>query len=101
MRTLKSKRPSPAMVVALIALVAALGGTAYAAYPHQATKKEQILISEKILADQGAGAWTCSPGTGLSTDHTDPYPPTPADPGMPRVARPLPPAARRVSAWPW
>jgi hypothetical protein len=31
MSTLRSKRPSPAMVVALIALVAALGGTAYAA----------------------------------------------------------------------
>ncbi|WP_326735884.1 FG-GAP-like repeat-containing protein [Streptomyces sp. NBC_01022] len=64
------------------------GGTAYAAYPHQATKKEQILIAEKILADQGAGAWSCSPGTGLSTDHADPYPtpdpapPSPADPGM-------------------
>lgn len=31
MSTLLKKRPSPAMVVALIALVAALGGTAYAA----------------------------------------------------------------------
>jgi hypothetical protein len=31
MSTLKSKLPSPAMIVALIALVAALGGTAYAA----------------------------------------------------------------------
>jgi hypothetical protein len=31
MSTLKSKRPSPAMIVALIALVVALGGTAYAA----------------------------------------------------------------------
>jgi hypothetical protein len=31
MSTLKSKRPSPAMVVAIIALIAALGGTAYAA----------------------------------------------------------------------
>ncbi|HET7444972.1 MAG TPA: hypothetical protein VMS11_11585 [Solirubrobacterales bacterium] len=31
MSTLKRSRPSPAMVVALIALVAALGGTAYAA----------------------------------------------------------------------
>ncbi|MEU0744796.1 transglycosylase family protein, partial [Streptomyces sp. NPDC006134] len=61
------------------------GGTAYAPYPHQATKKEQILIAEKILADQGAGAWSCSPGTGLATDHADPYPepePGPADPGM-------------------
>ncbi|MEU6479945.1 FG-GAP-like repeat-containing protein [Streptomyces sp. NPDC047017] len=58
------------------------GGTAYAAYPNQATKKEQILIAEKILADQGAGAWTCSPGTGLATDHADPYPDPPTDPGM-------------------
>ncbi|MFJ9605735.1 FG-GAP-like repeat-containing protein, partial [Kitasatospora sp. NPDC101176] len=58
------------------------GGTQYAAYPHQATKKEQILIAERILADQGAGAWTCSPGTGLSTDHADPYPAGPSDPGM-------------------
>ncbi|MEU4120267.1 FG-GAP-like repeat-containing protein [Kitasatospora sp. NPDC028055] len=58
------------------------GGTQYAAYPHQATKKEQILIAEKILADQGAGAWGCSPGTGLSTDHADPYPAGPSDPGM-------------------
>ena len=31
MRTLKSRRPSPAMVVALIALIVALAGTAYAA----------------------------------------------------------------------
>jgi hypothetical protein len=31
MRTLKQKRPSPAMVVAVIALIAALAGTAYAA----------------------------------------------------------------------
>ena len=31
MSTLKRSRPSPAMIVALIALVAALGGTAYAA----------------------------------------------------------------------
>jgi hypothetical protein len=31
MRTLKSKRPSPAMVVALVALTVALAGTAYAA----------------------------------------------------------------------
>ena len=31
MSTLKKRRPSPAMVVAIIALVVALGGTAYAA----------------------------------------------------------------------
>ncbi|MGC9411327.1 transglycosylase family protein, partial [Streptomyces sp. DZ1-3] len=56
------------------------GGTAYAPYPNQATKKEQILIAEKILADQGAGAWSCSPGTGLATDHADPYPDPEPDP---------------------
>ena len=31
MRTLKSRRPSPAMVVAIVALIVALAGTAYAA----------------------------------------------------------------------
>lgn len=31
MSTLKKRRPSPAMVVAIVALVTALGGTAYAA----------------------------------------------------------------------
>jgi hypothetical protein len=31
MRTLRKRRPSPAMIVAVIALIAALGGTAYAA----------------------------------------------------------------------
>jgi len=31
MRKLKNRRPSPAMVVAIVALIAALGGTAYAA----------------------------------------------------------------------
>ncbi|MFH7600433.1 transglycosylase family protein, partial [Streptomyces racemochromogenes] len=51
----------------------AYGGTTYASRPDLATKKQQILIAEKILAGQGAGAWTCAPGTGLSTDHTKPY----------------------------
>uniref|UniRef100_UPI0018FE2EB2 transglycosylase family protein n=1 Tax=Streptomyces sp. NRRL WC-3742 TaxID=1463934 RepID=UPI0018FE2EB2 len=53
------------------------GGTAYAARPDLASKQQQILIAEKILADQGAGAWSCAPGTGLSTDHANPYPTTP------------------------
>ncbi|MEU4864060.1 transglycosylase family protein [Kitasatospora aureofaciens] len=55
------------------------GGLNYAARPDLATKQQQILIAEKLLADQGAGAWSCAPGTGLATDRTDPYPaPTPA-----------------------
>ncbi|MFF5707234.1 transglycosylase family protein [Streptomyces sp. NPDC012794] len=51
------------------------GGRAYAAYPHQATKQQQILIAEKILAGQGAGAWGgCGSAAGLAYDHADPYP---------------------------
>ncbi|MFD4910157.1 transglycosylase family protein [Kitasatospora purpeofusca] len=50
------------------------GGLQYAARPDLASKRQQILIAEKILADQGAGAWTCAPGTGLSIDHANPYP---------------------------
>ncbi|MGW2601630.1 transglycosylase family protein [Streptomyces klenkii] len=56
----------------------AYGGTQYAPYAHQATKQQQILIAEKVLKGQGPGAWGCAPGTGLATDHADPYPdPTP------------------------
>ncbi|MET8623676.1 transglycosylase family protein [Kitasatospora sp. NPDC004669] len=55
------------------------GGLNYAPRPDLATKQQQILIAEKLLADQGARAWSCAPGTGLATDHTDPYPaPAPA-----------------------
>ncbi|WP_308072750.1 transglycosylase family protein [Streptomyces bambusae] len=53
----------------------AFGGRTYAAYPHQATKQQQILIAEKILAGQGAGAWGgCGKSAGLAYDHADPYP---------------------------
>ncbi|MGE7440128.1 transglycosylase family protein, partial [Kitasatospora sp. NPDC001175] len=58
------------------------GGTEYAARPDLATKQQQILIAEKILAGQGAGAWDCAPGTGLSTDKSKPYPDPPAAPSV-------------------
>ncbi|MFJ9620056.1 FG-GAP-like repeat-containing protein [Streptomyces noursei] len=59
----------------------AYGGREYATYPHQATKQQQILIAEKILAGQGAGAWgSCGAGAGLGGDHADPYPTTPPAP---------------------
>ncbi|GAA0449270.1 transglycosylase family protein [Streptomyces stramineus] len=44
----------------------AAGGGKYAAYPHQASKSQQIAVAEKLLAMQGPGAWSCAPGTGLS-----------------------------------
>ncbi|WP_324289414.1 transglycosylase family protein, partial [Streptomyces sp. H34-S4] len=59
----------------------AFGGSTYAAYAHQATKKQQILIAEKVLAKQGAGAWpSCGRSAGLGSDHTNPYPDAPTPP---------------------
>ncbi|MFJ1933346.1 transglycosylase family protein [Kitasatospora sp. NPDC088160] len=50
----------------------AYGGVAYASRPDLASKKQQILVAEKILAGQGPGAWpNCN--AGLSTDHAKPY----------------------------
>ncbi|MFD4907563.1 transglycosylase family protein [Kitasatospora purpeofusca] len=59
----------------------AYGGTRYASYAHQATKQQQILIAEKVLAGQGQGAWpVCGPRAALGADHADPYPSTPSYP---------------------
>ncbi|MYW01079.1 transglycosylase family protein, partial [Streptomyces sp. SID3343] len=56
----------------------AYGGSAYNAYPNKATKKQQILIGEKVLAGQGEDAWkVCGPRAGLARDHADPYPSDP------------------------
>ncbi|MFF5802955.1 MULTISPECIES: transglycosylase family protein [unclassified Streptomyces] len=56
----------------------AYGGSTYASYPHQATKKEQILTAEKVLAGQGPGAWpSCGRSAGLGSDHANPYPEAP------------------------
>ncbi|MGW0603293.1 transglycosylase family protein [Streptomyces sp. NPDC002644] len=45
---------------------AGFGGTQYAAQANQATKAQQIEIAEKVLAEQGPGAWPHC-GTGLSS----------------------------------
>ncbi|MER5641484.1 transglycosylase family protein [Kitasatospora sp. NPDC002227] len=46
---------------------AAYGGTQYAASADQATKGQQIAVAEKVLADQGPGAWpVCSVKAGLT-----------------------------------
>ncbi|MEU2628375.1 transglycosylase family protein [Kitasatospora sp. NPDC007106] len=53
------------------------GGSQYAQYANRATKQQQILIAEKVLASQGEGAWPhCGPLAGLGGDHADPYPAT-------------------------
>lgn len=46
------------------------GGTEYAAYPHKATKEQQIAIARRTLAGQGPGAWpVCSVRAGLTKDN--------------------------------
>jgi len=46
---------------------AAYGGHQYAAQANQATKAQQISVAEKVLADQGPGAWpVCSVQAGLT-----------------------------------
>lgn len=61
------------------------GGAQYAARADLATKKQQILIGEKVLARQTERAWpTCGPAAGLGRDHADPYPAEP--PVIPGIA---------------
>ncbi|WP_441248448.1 transglycosylase family protein [Kitasatospora sp. McL0602] len=46
---------------------AAYGGTQYASSADQASKAQQIAVAEKVLADQGPGAWpVCSVKAGLT-----------------------------------
>ncbi|MGF1428349.1 transglycosylase family protein [Kitasatospora sp. LaBMicrA B282] len=46
---------------------AAYGGTQYAPQADQASKAQQISVAERVLADQGPGAWpVCSVAAGLS-----------------------------------
>ncbi|MGW6255404.1 peptidoglycan DD-metalloendopeptidase family protein [Streptomyces sp. NPDC055085] len=68
------------------------GGTSIAAHAYQATKQQQIMIAEKILASQGPGAWTCNAIAGSPlTSRNDsvllggpnPYPTTSTPPSAP------------------
>ncbi|MEV5428623.1 transglycosylase family protein [Streptomyces sp. NPDC052701] len=49
----------------------AYGGLDYAASADQASRSQQIAVAERILADQGVGAWgTCGLTAGLDKDST-------------------------------
>ncbi|PRQ10991.1 Resuscitation-promoting factor Rpf1 [Corynebacterium sp. 13CS0277] len=49
----------------------AFGGAQFAPYAHQATREQQIVIAEKVLAGQGWGAWpACSRRLGLNSAPT-------------------------------
>ncbi|RKN10544.1 transglycosylase family protein [Streptomyces radicis] len=61
----------------------AFGGTEYAPRADLATKEQQIAIAERVLAEQGPGAWpTCSAEAGLTRDGVTP------DIGQEREAEP-------------
>ncbi|GAA3372292.1 resuscitation-promoting factor protein RpfA [Streptomyces sannanensis] len=68
---------------------AAFGGTAFAPRADLATKSQQILIAEKVLAGQGKGAWPVC-GVGLSST---PY----AAPAAAPAAKPAPKPVERAS----
>uniref|UniRef100_UPI0018FE8F4A transglycosylase family protein n=1 Tax=Streptomyces sp. NRRL WC-3742 TaxID=1463934 RepID=UPI0018FE8F4A len=52
----------------------AFGGQRYAPYANQATKVQQIIIAQKVLAAQGQNAWRdCGPKSGLGADKADPF----------------------------
>ncbi|MDJ0380418.1 transglycosylase family protein [Streptomyces sp. G-G2] len=64
------------------------GGEIYAPRADLATKQQQILIAEKVLAVQGQGAWpNCGPKYGLGNDHATPYPTDPTPAPAPAMAR--------------
>ncbi|GAB2741839.1 transglycosylase family protein [Kitasatospora kifunensis] len=76
---------------------AAYGGTQYAAQANQATKDQQIAVAEKVLADQGPGAWpVCSVQAGL-TQGGAPAAVNPAAPSAP-AAQSAPAAPAQPSA---
>ena len=54
----------------------AFGGNEFASTADQASREEQIYVAEKVLAQQGWGAWpACSASLGLSSGPTDrPHP---------------------------
>jgi len=80
---------------------AAYGGTAYAPRADLATRAQQILVAEKVLAAQGPGAWpVCSLKAGLTRGGPSPQlqaAPRSAAPAVPRAAPVQPRAAVAVA----
>ncbi|MGF1425875.1 transglycosylase family protein [Kitasatospora sp. LaBMicrA B282] len=73
---------------------AAYGGTQYAPQADQATKDQQIAVAEKVLADQGPGAWpVCSIQAGLTAGGA----PASVDTSAPAAQTPAPAAPAQQS----
>lgn len=77
----------------------AYGGTRYAPRADQATRAQQILVAEKVLAAQGPGAWpVCSLRAGLTRNGPAPQLRQQAAPAAPRAAPAAPAPARAAVA---
>jgi resuscitation-promoting factor RpfA len=81
---------------------AAYGGTTYAARADLATRAQQILVAERVLAGQGAGAWpVCGPKAGLARGGAAPAlshtVKTPAPKVAPKTSATVTAAARAVA----
>ncbi|ROZ89387.1 transglycosylase family protein [Gordonia sp. OPL2] len=65
------------------------GGTEFAPSADQASKQEQIVVAERVLAGQGKGAWpVCGTGLSGSTPRTAPAE-KPALPQLPQLPAPF------------
>lgn len=75
--------------------------SSYPSMPYQATKKQQIIAGEALLALQGPGAWTCNAMVGYPLQHTganasmfkggvNPFPVTTPPPSTPPPVTPKP-----------
>ncbi len=57
------------------------GGSQYASTADQATREQQIVVAERVLASQGKGAWpVCGTGLSAATPRT-----APASPKLPQL----------------
>lgn len=81
----------------------------YPSMPYQATKKQQIIAGEALLALQGTGAWTCNGMTGnplqsrsnsMFLGGPNPYPSSsaPSTPSTPKPSDPKPSTPTKPSA---
>jgi cell wall-associated NlpC family hydrolase len=77
----------------------AYGGKAYAARADLASKRQQILVAEKVLRGQGPGAWpTCSLRANLRQNSPAPYSQGPAPQRKPAPAAPRTSTLRAAQA---
>lgn len=73
------------------------GGQEFAPYAYQASREQQIIVAERVLAGQGWGAWpACSASLGLNSAPTPRTAAKPAPQPRPKAPAPAPQVQRAV-----